>query len=158
MIIAGLGMDDGRLSAVDMAASLIRKEEGLRLEPYRDIAGNWTIGYGRRCNSEQASISVGQAEQMLADDLAGVFDGLHGLALDACQLAALASLIYNVGIGAWHQSTIKRKLHAGDIAGAADEFSRWVYVTVGSAKVISPELEARRRRECALFTRDVFGD
>lgn len=48
---------------------LIRRFEGCRLQPYQDIAGYWTIGYGRKITQGQyGSISQEQAEQFLQED------------------------------------------------------------------------------------------
>ena len=45
----------------------IKENEGLRLKPYRDSLGFWTIGYGR--NLSQSGISQEEAELMLQCDL-----------------------------------------------------------------------------------------
>ena len=42
--------------------------------------------------------------------------------------AALISFAYNVGPNAACRSTLMRKLNAGDIKGACEQLSRWVYV------------------------------
>lgn len=43
------------------------------------------------------------------------------------QLAALTSFVYNVGEQAYKESTLLRKLNAGDYEGACRELPRWVY-------------------------------
>ena len=48
----------------------LREAEGLRLEPYRDTLGWWTIGYGHRCHADQHPITRAQAEVLLAQDAA----------------------------------------------------------------------------------------
>ena len=40
---------------------------------------------------------------------------------------AVLSFTYNVGIGAACQSTLMRKLNAGDLRGACDQLPRWVH-------------------------------
>ena len=44
----------------------IKRHERLRLEPYRDSLGNWTVGYGHRLLT---SITGVRAELLLTDDL-----------------------------------------------------------------------------------------
>ncbi|HFZ1395694.1 TPA: lysozyme, partial [Klebsiella pneumoniae] len=41
------------------------------------------------------------------------------------QYDALVSLAYNIGTRALSTSTLMKKLNAGDVKGAADEFLRW---------------------------------
>lgn len=51
----------------DLAEKLIKKNEGLRLKPYKCTAGKLTIGYGH--NIEDNGISLYVAEVILALDL-----------------------------------------------------------------------------------------
>lgn len=60
---------------------------------------------------------------------------------------ALVSFVYNVGIGAWRESTLLRKLNSNARAQAANEFERWVYA--GGRKLAG--LENRREAERKLF-------
>lgn len=61
--------------------------------------------------------------------------------------AALSSLVFNIGTGAFGTSTLLRMLNAGNVAGAADQFLVWKKVN----GVDSSALLDRRRRERALF-------
>lgn len=63
------------------------------------------------------------------------------------QFDALVSFAYNVGSRALSTSTLLKKLNAGDIKDAADEFLRW---NKAGGKVM-PGLTSRRTAE-----RDVF--
>ena len=45
----------------------IIRHEGLRLKPYRDTMGNWTIGYGR--NLDERGITEEEAKIMLDYDI-----------------------------------------------------------------------------------------
>lgn len=129
---------------------LIKREEGLRLVPYQDAAGRWTIGYGHLIKPGESftRITPAQAEAILRWDVA---DAEHAVAqavkvpLSDAQFNALVSLVYNIGAGAFGRSTVLRKLNAGDYAGAADAILAWKYA--GG----KPILAARRERERALF-------
>jgi lysozyme len=137
-----------------LAAGIIRQFEGLSLTPYRDAVGHLTVGYGHRLADEVEPLLAGactleQVEALLAVDLyeaMGEVEAL-GVALADHEAAALASLIFNIGRGAWRNSTIRKKVAAGDRAGAAGEFGRWVY----AGGQVLPGLVKRRAEEAALF-------
>lgn len=63
------------------------------------------------------------------------------------QFDALVSFTFNAGGAALRTSTLLKKLNAGDYAGAASEFLRWVN---GGGKKL-PGLVRRREAEKALF-------
>lgn len=52
---------------VETLAQRIVRHEGLRLKPYRDPVGKWTIGVGR--NLDDTGISADEAQMLLANDL-----------------------------------------------------------------------------------------
>lgn len=130
----------------------VKAEEGLRLDPYRDVAGCWTVGYGRRVDAGHQPIARDEAEEMLAADLRYALAFVPDLPwIGDAQRIALASFVFNVGGTAFVHSTMRRKLLAGDMAGAAAEFGRWVYARVGDVPVVVKGLVARRGREQAIF-------
>jgi len=140
----------------EQGLKLIKKFEGLRLEAYVCPAGIWTIGYGstfifgRRVEPNDI-ITEEEAEAALLDHLeCEVYPVLTALVhseLNQNQFDALCSFIYNLGKGAFEQSTLLRKLNRKDYAGAAREFKRWVYA--GGKKLEG--LITRRAAEAALF-------
>lgn len=67
------------------------------------------------------------------------------------QRDALVSLTFNIGVGSVCKSTLLRKLNLGDPHGAAQEFTKWHYATVGNRVVSLPGLVRRRAAERALF-------
>ncbi len=42
--------------------------------------------------------------------------------------ASFISFTYNVGVGAFKRSTLLKKANAGDLRGACDQLSRWIFV------------------------------
>ena len=131
-----------------MITRLIKQFEGLRLEAYRCPAGVWTIGYGHTAGVRQGmKITEAEAERLLAEDLKPVLEALpEGLSDN--RRAALASFVFNVGVGAFSGSTLRRMIvENADNPRIADEFARWRY---GGGKVI-PGLVARRRAEAELY-------
>ena len=136
---------------LDILLPHLKAFEGLRLEAYRDAAGVLTIGYGStRGVRAGMTITEAEAERRLREDVdrhAEPIDALVRVPLSEHERAALASFVFNLGGAAFAQSTLLRKLNAGDRAGAADEFPRWVYA--GGKKLRG--LERRREAERAMF-------
>lgn len=121
------------MSALAHAVALIKKWEGCKLEAYPDPGTGgapWTIGYGATGPGIVKGVrwTQRQADDRLAVDvdrfLKGVRSVLKKPASDS-QLGAMTSLAYNIGVGAFRDSTLLRKFNAGDIAGAAEQFARW---------------------------------
>jgi lysozyme len=112
--------------------ALIRKCEGLRLKAYRDSVNVLTIGYGHTGPdvSEGKKITMDEAEALLNTDATHASDSVlqltNGLVSQA-QLDALTDFVFNLGSGKLKNSTLLKKHNAGNYAGAATEFSRWVY-------------------------------
>ena len=132
--------------------AIIKESEGLSLLPYICPGGEISIGYGNRSHAAEFDIiTEAQAEQFLQEDLEETYYHLaittQHLVLTDNQWSALVSFVFNVGIGQFIQSTLKRKLQAGDYEGAANEFRKWVYAK--SKKL--PGLVKRREKERSLF-------
>lgn len=139
--------------------SLIKQFEGCRLTAYPDPGTGgapWTIGYGWTHPVDGKPVRPGMTiDQDIADRL--LKTGLLSYENDVLKLVrvkltqgqfdALVSFAYNVGSRALSTSTLLKKLNAGDIKGAADEFLRW---NKAGGKVM-PGLTNRRKAE-----RDVF--
>lgn len=145
-------------TARKIAAPLIKKYEGLKLETYRDPAGILTIGYGHTGGAayEGNIITPGQAETFLFSDMAEAQKPLQTLAdrLNENQLAALTSFIYNIGGGAFLRSTLYRAILDDDPEKAANEFLRWNKATINGRKVELRGLTRRREAEKKLFETD----
>lgn len=143
----------GANSSIDLAAGIIKEFEGLSLAPYLCPAGLPTVGYGHVIREGEAHLRAGvtveQAAQILAVDLAWAFREVHNVRDDLMphQAAALASLIFNIGPGAWRKSTIKAKIMVRDWGAAAREFERWNK----SGGVVLAGLVRRRKAERLMF-------
>ena len=130
---------------------LIKKYEGLRLEAYKCPAGVWTIGYGHTKGVYKGmSITKEEAEKLLQQDVSvfelQVINTVGKLA--ACKIDALVSFAYNVGIAAFRNSTLCRKVKANsDDPAIRNEFGKWVYA--GKKKL--PGLVKRRAEEAEMY-------
>lgn len=139
--------------------SLIKQFEGCRLTAYPDPGTGgapWTIGYGWTHPVDGKPVRPGMtidqdtADRLLKTGLLSYENDVLKLVrvkLTQGQFDALVSFAYNVGSRALSTSTLLKKLNAGDIKGAADEFLRW---NKAGGKVLNG-LTRRREAERALF-------
>lgn len=137
---------------LQLALPLVKRWEGCELTAYLCPARVWTVGYGATGPDVRQGVTwtQEQAEKRLERDLMGFgsrVDVLVRVELSVGQMAALASLAYNIGIEAFRKSTLLRLLNAGDYKGAAAQFDRW---NRGGGKVLRG-LVRRRREERVLF-------
>lgn len=144
------------------AMDLVRKWEGLRLEPYLCTANYWTIGYGHVIRSPTGDMltSASQvaprlrwtnadADQALLQDLGPACDSARSLCAvsDPQMVAALASFVFNLGAGSLRASTLRKKVLAGEHEEVPAQFARWIYA--GGVK--SRGLARRRAEEASLY-------
>ena len=140
---------------------LIKTFEGLRLFPYRDIAGHWTVGFGHKMapgDNPLQSITRDKAIALLgtdADETAALVWGLVGDIVPAItqgMFDAITSFSYNLGAHSLAKSTLLVKLRSGDIEGAADQFGRW---DCSNGRPV-PGLATRRAAERLIFLGDAL--
>ena len=144
--------------------NLIKQHEGFRPYAYIDTSGLPVIGYGQtRINGRTVRmgeyITQAQADTALEQEIyhiqRQVLDSVS-VDLNPHQLGALTSLVYNAGTRVITQSTLSRKLNAGDFVGAANEFTRWNKANQGGVLVPFPGLTKRRQEEQKLFLTPVY--
>jgi lysozyme len=161
----------------DSAIELVKFCEGLHdgdltkigLQPKRCPAGIWTCCYGHALRDSKGNflrkesdkdeayrqagnLTEADAEALLVKDLEIFSTGVQHLVLVPVtdnQFGALVSLSYNIGLGNFADSTLRKKLNNKDYAGAADQFIRW---NKSDGKVLRG-LTIRRKREQDLFNR-----
>jgi GH24 family phage-related lysozyme (muramidase) len=109
------------------------------------------IGYDHPAPPQQTNIEKQQAEDWLYSDITSAKTHLLSESpsistISAHRRAALISFVFNLGIGRYRSSTLKRKVDTGDWEGAKREIVKWVN---GGGKRL-PGLIARRAEE-ALF-------
>lgn len=117
--------------ALSIATAVVSYYEGYEPTAYRDPVGIATICYGHTATARMGqTLSQAECTDLLQADLGHAFNAVDKRAqaeLPPPTRAALASFVYNVGEGAFARSTLLRKLNAGDLRGACNELSRWVY-------------------------------
>jgi GH24 family phage-related lysozyme (muramidase) len=143
---------------------IIKSFEGLRLEAYKCPAGIPTLGYGATRTKDGPvrmgmTITEQQAEELLAHDVEQLYGpGVLTLIPSAAkwrpnQIAALVSFSFNVGLGALEDSTLRKRLNAGEdpCTVVKEELPRWCH----AGEAVLAGLERRRAAEVALFCGDV---
>ena len=130
-----LGIAIDQMAVSLFGVDLICDFEGKRLVAYDDGVGVWTIGFGTTIypngikEKKGDTCTEAQAKSYMAHDLKKFEQAVNGavnIPLNQNQFDALVSLAYNIGTGAFNKSTLVKKLNAGDIRGAADQFDVWV--------------------------------
>lgn len=143
---------------------LVKKWEGCRLTAFKPIPTDpWTLAWGRTLNVHEGdTCTQAQADQWVNDE----YDQAEEQVLNAVttdltdnQLGALASFIYNVGLGipgkkdgflhliGGGASHLMIYCNRGDFESAANEFPKWAHA--GGVTLLG--LLKRRNDEKALF-------
>ena len=86
---------------IDQLIIELKRDEGLRLLPYRDTVGKLTIGYGR--NFDDVGISIAEANNMLLNDINRVLPQLDKSMpwwrdLSEARQRVLCNMAFNLGI------------------------------------------------------------
>lgn len=136
----------------EKAIEIIKHYEGCRLKPYRCPAGKMTIGYGHVIQPGEVfkEMTIDYAESLLEWDLqrfAKAVDEAVKVHVTDNQFGALVSFAYNIGIGAFKESTLLKKLNDEKYKEAVGQFLRWIYANTKEL----PGLVKRRVAERNLF-------
>lgn len=130
----------------DQGLLLIKMREGSRTHAYLDTKGIPTIGVGHTAGVQMGDcITDEQVLDLLREDIAIVEVAINSLVtvqLTQNQFDALCSFIFNVGVNAFKNSTLLRRLNFQDYMGASQAFDMWH---------IPPEITSRRNSEKAQF-------
>jgi lysozyme len=143
------------VSMLETAVEFITRWEGFRENAYLCPANVWTVGHGftfvngRRVRKGDTMTKEQSLELLRAKitTTAQQIDALVKVPLTDNQMAALVSFVFNLGLGAFQGSTLRRILNTGDYQGAAAQFDRWVFA--GGRRLLG--LVNRRRAERELF-------
>lgn len=136
--------------------TFIKNEEGFRERVYQDVGKN-AIGYGHNFTPGDGLkvttvLTRAQADALLRKDMVSREASINraikqDVALTQNMFNALASLVYNIGTGAFEKSTLVKLLNVGDYIGAGKQFDVWI----NSGGKVDPVLVGRRNREHNLF-------
>lgn len=132
---------------------LIKTFEQFRPTAYKPTPNDvWTLGWGHTHGVREGdTCTQATAQAWLEQDVAGAAAAVSKVraspALKQNEFDALVSLVFNIGVGNFASSTLRRRLDVGIRALAASEFLRWDK----QAGRTLPGLTRRREAERALF-------
>ena len=135
---------------------LIKEFEGFSSVAYLCSAKKATIGYGNTFWEDGTPVKIGdqiskeRAETLLkhvVDNFSVAVEVDIKIEVTQNQFDALVSLAYNIGLGAFQNSTLLKQLNRGNFVGASQEFLRW---DKSNGKPLLG-LTRRREREKLLF-------
>ena len=143
-------IEENIMAIANSTLDFITKEEGARNKAYKDSKGLWTIGVGHLIKDDEkdlinATLTNDQVEDLLRSDLKWCSEAVENsvkVPLKQAQFDALYSLCFNIGATAFKNSTVVKRINAGDLNGAAAAIEMWNKPAV---------LINRRRRERDLF-------
>ena len=136
----------------DVGRELIKEFEGCKQVAYQDSVGVWTIGYGHTKDVYEGQLAIKKScDRFLEEDLEefeGYVDSYVKVPLTQNQFDALVAWTFNLGPGNLSESTMLKKLNAGDYDAVPDEMRRW---NKAGGEVLNG-LVRRRDAEANLFT------
>ncbi len=139
------------MTTSNQGKDLIKKFEGLRLEAYLCPAGVPTIGWGHTRGVKMGQrITLPEAEDLLIEDISPIERQLNDMGINfrQGQFDALVSWIFNLGIGNFNYSTMRKLI----LRGASDEeITESLLLWIHSGKKKLPGLMKRRVEEANLF-------
>lgn len=139
---------------------LIKEFEGFSANAYLCPAKIPTIGYGNTFWEDGRKVRIGEQiskskalellEFVANKDFADKIFPLIKVEVNQNQFDAMVSLAYNIGVGAFSNSTLLKRVNAKDFIGAGNEFLKWD--KSGGKPLLG--LTRRRQREKELFLKD----
>lgn len=117
----------------------LKRDEGLRLKPYLDTTGHWTVGYGR--NLTDVGISEAEAEYLLANDIARAESFLDAnlpwwRTLSPDRQRALANMAFNLGPELLTFKVTLGRLQAGNYVAAAESMLQSLWAKQVGARAV----------------------
>lgn len=138
---------------------LLKEFEGFSSNAYLCPAKIPTIGYGSTFYEDGRAVKLGEQisktralellEFVANKDFAEKIYPLIKVKITQNQFDAMTSLAYNIGVGAFANSTLLKKVNAKDFIGASEEFLKWD--KSNGQRLFG--LTRRRQREKELFLR-----
>ncbi len=133
--------------------SLIKESEGFAEHAYKCPAGKITIGYGSTFYQDGTPVKMGdtitpeKAEELLhwyCDTQIKYPEGLNDN-----QKSAVCSLVYNIGVGAFERSQLKKAIEARNEKRIREE---WTWYKANGKVLLG--LVKRRQKELNLFFKE----
>ena len=125
---------------------LLKSFEGFDANPYRDTGGILTVGFGTvfPLTRDEAGLLLESRVNNFEEDIRVLVQQ----PISENRFDALTSFAYNVGIGAFRNSTLLAKLNEGDLEAVPGQMRLWVHDHSGR---VQQGLVKRRAAEAALW-------
>ncbi len=162
------------------AVEIIKAFEGImdgnpktvNLDPYLCPAGYWTIGWGhvvlgpsgemlKGSESKKAAyavypngITLVEAGVLLASDIEKFAEGVEKyvkVEISDTKFCALVSLAFNIGLGAFKNSTLLKVLNSNLLTKVPEQIAKWNKIK----GIVSSGLDRRRKAEIALWNKNI---
>lgn len=153
---------EGKMEISMEGLEAIEGYEELRLSPYKDQGGRFTIGWGHRMDTKEiadlvpgGTITAEDAADLLKADVEDAVNCVNEVCtvnLTQNQFDALVSFTFNVGCENFELSTLLELLNEGNTQGAAAQFTIWDHV---NGKVSDGLLKRRMEEQKTFLTQDV---
>jgi lysozyme len=148
----------GRATNISQAGlEFIASHEGYSSAIYEDVAGLKTIGYGHLIKSGEnysKGITKAQALVLLQEDAQHAVNAVNKyttISLAQNQFDALTSFTFNVGAGAFRNSTLLRMVNSENLDSIPDAFIMWNKARVNGILTPVSGLTNRRIDESNLY-------
>lgn len=132
--------------------------EGYKAKAYLCPAGVVTIGFGSTMYQDGRKIKIGdtinenQGEELLMWELKNKSNAIHGLTINQNQFDSLLSFVYNLGVGAFAKSTLRKKILINPNDPTIKvEFMKWNKARVGGQLMELKGLTRRREAEAEMY-------
>lgn len=143
---------------------LIKGFEKFMPKPYMDAVGKPTIGYGStyyldgtEVKLQDAEITEAQASILLETIFEKDFAKYIPENVNQNQFDAMASLVYNIGTGAFFKSTLRKKVKVNpNDASIEQEFLKWNKGRILGQLVELKGLTIRRKKEAELYFKQII--
>jgi lysozyme len=157
-------MEGDKMKISKEGLELIKGFEKFVSEPYIDAVGIPTIGYGstyyldgREVDMRDSPITEGQATVLLETIFEKDFAKFIPQNVNQNQFDAMASLIYNIGTGAFFKSTLRKKVKVNpNDASIEQEFWKWNKGRILGQLVELRGLTIRRKKESELYFKPII--
>jgi len=143
---------------------LIKGFEKFVAKPYIDVVGIPTVGYGStyyldgtKVTIQDAPITEAQATVLLETVFDKDFAKFIPQNVNQNQFDAMASLIYNIGVGAFFKSTLLKKVKVNPNDASIDqEFLKWNKGRILGQLIELKGLTIRRVKESELYFKPII--
>jgi len=148
----------------DAGLDFIKQAEGSDNTVYKDQAGLDTIGVGHLITKQEKAdgtfssgvITDDEMNTILLNDLASTQKSVRGCVKQPVtqeQYDSMVSLAFNIGNSGFCNSTLVKKINAGEYQEVPNQMLRWNKIRVNGGAVVSDGLTNRRRAEANIFAK-----